>query len=567
MTISNESIKFQNNKIQINVELVLANRRCPRECWLRYYDPDKNKEQEYSITVEKQIPPKDSFLFIGNDRNKIIVYEKRYQTEIADGLLSADVCLCTLPEGFYAILVSNNNISYEEQKLEIAYNAYVLRHEQFNCSFGLIKSGVSGSCELVSINDHDLIEISRLISNTKDTLEKKEISCPKSAASICDKCIAIEKCLPDESNQINGIDINETNTSTAKRKLINDIADRRPLYISSQGAKVRISSERLILIKDNDEQTYPISEINQLIILGNIQVSTRTIHKLCTKGIPIIYMSTFNKFYGILTNPEVGVKNAISLQGQIKFISDAMSSFSIASSIVLSKIKNQRTIIRRNIKEKNEKNTYREYILSQMMNCILEITKVNSITELMGIEGRAAALYFDAFSKIISEYKTDFHFDTRNRRPPKDPINTMLSFGYSLLLKDLMTSIISEGLNPWIGFMHSQRSGKPALALDLMEEFRPLIVDSIVLWIISHNDLNITDFEYQQNEKGHTECLFTDEGRKKFIQIYEKRLDTKIKHPFFGYATSWRKIISLQCQILSKVLRGELNKYQGMETK
>ena len=163
---------------------------------------------------------------------------------------------------------------------------------------------------------------------------------------------------------------------------------------------------------------------------------------------------------------------------------------------------------------------------------------------------------------IKNELQAQFRFDSRNRRPPMDPVNALLSFGYALLVKTITVAIVANGLDPWWGFMHRPRHGRPALALDLMEEFRPLIVDSAVITAINTGRVKIDDFIIS-----HNGCVLKDSARKSFIAVYEQRLDQLITHPIFEYRCSWRTIISIQVRLLTRVLRGELHEYPGMITR
>lgn len=192
------------------------------------------------------------------------------------------------------------------------------------------------------------------------------------------------------------------------------------------------------------------------------------------------------------------------------------------------------------------------------------VPEARSTEELLGLEGGLAAGYFSRFGDLLRprDFDTGFDFSSRNRRPPRDPINAMLSFGYAVLAKECTVALMAEGLDPWWGLYHQPRHGRPSLALDLMEEFRPLIVDSAVITAV--NTGMITASSFQQTG---SECLLSPTGRKDFLRAYEARLDQLITHPLFQYRCSWRSVIRVQARLLSRWLRGDLPEYIAVRTR
>jgi CRISPR-associated protein Cas1 len=160
------------------------------------------------------------------------------------------------------------------------------------------------------------------------------------------------------------------------------------------------------------------------------------------------------------------------------------------------------------------------------------------------------------------DFDAEWDFQARNRRPPRDPVNALLSFGYALLAKECTVALLAEGLDPWWGLFHQPRHGRPSLALDLMEEFRPLVVDSAVLTAVNTGMVSARDFVRSQ-----AACVLNDRGRKGFIRAYEARLDQLVTHPLFDYRCSWRSIIRVQARLLARWLRGDVPTYIGMTTR
>jgi CRISPR-associated protein Cas1 len=179
-----------------------------------------------------------------------------------------------------------------------------------------------------------------------------------------------------------------------------------------------------------------------------------------------------------------------------------------------------------------------------------------SLKELLGVEGTAASLYFSQFKDMIKKGNHDFVFKDRNRRPPRDPVNCLLSYGYSLLTNDFTATLAKLGLDPYLGFYHQTKYGKPALSLDLMEEFRPLVVDSVVLSCLNKNILQEDDFQIR-----NLGVFMKPKGKKKFLQEYARRMDGLITHPVFKYRISYRQVLEVQIRLFCRFLQGELDAY------
>jgi CRISPR-associated protein Cas1 len=191
---------------------------------------------------------------------------------------------------------------------------------------------------------------------------------------------------------------------------------------------------------------------------------------------------------------------------------------------------------------------------------------VSDVSSLLGFEGAAANVYFSHFAgmlKCLDETNApEFIFSTRNRRPPTDPVNSLLSFLYSLLVKDTSVTLLSVGFDPFIGFYHKPKYGRPALALDLMEEFRPLVADSTVISLINNREISTKDFV----RRGPAVALKPD-GRKKVLQAYERRMDALVTHPIFGYSISYRRILEVQIRMLARHISGEIPVYEPFCTR
>lgn len=343
------------------------------------------------------------------------------------------------------------------------------------------------------------------------------------------------------------------------RRLIAASDDKRPLYLNTPGLFVGRSSE-ILQVKDKKETTLKvrINDLHHVALFGSIGISTPTVQMLCQKDIPITYFSMGGWFYGMTRGHSL--KNVFTRIEQFRQADDPGLCLHLARNFVHGKIRNQRTLLMRNHLEAPH------LALQKLKYAARSCFDAESAQELLGIEGAAALTYFRNFSGMIkngrepgeNRAQTTFTFDftRRNRRPPKDAVNALLSLGYSLLARDCTLAAYAVGFDPYIGFYHQPRFGRPALALDLMEEFRPLIADSVVLTILNNRILNEKDFV----QAGDAVNL-TSGGRKLFFEFYEKRLNATITHPVFDYKVSYRRAIELQFRLLAKALTGEIEAY------
>ena len=323
-------------------------------------------------------------------------------------------------------------------------------------------------------------------------------------------------------------------------------------------------------------QEVRLNEISQLNLLGNVQLTTQTVQTLCEADIPVAYFSQGGWFYGLTQG--LGLTNVYLRREQFRYAERPSFCLQLARSLVAGKIRNQRTMLQRNHIEPPSR-------AIALMRCFAEdAEQADSLEQLLGIEGNAARYYFEHFSGMIKvgdreedddhsgvEHVVDrpagnplFHFDfrRRNRRPPRDAVNALLSLAYSVLAKDLTIICAAVGFDPFQGFYHQLRHGRPALALDLMEPFRPLIADSAVLSAINMRMITPRDFI----AVGPAVAL-KPEGRKAFFRAYEARMDTLATHPLFGYRVNYRRLLEIQTRLLARVLTGEINNYPTFTTR
>lgn len=329
------------------------------------------------------------------------------------------------------------------------------------------------------------------------------------------------------------------------------------IYIREQGAVVRSDGEKLRITHLNKVlETIPLIHVDQLALMGNIQLTTPAAAKLMQHGIDVVYLSKYGKFRGRLTRDEF--KMAVLRQAQMRKAVDEKITLSVSKEIVKAKISNQRVVVQR----RAERIPKAKQALSGMMDMGKRAALANNLDQLRGFEGKAAVYYFQALRAIIPQ---DWGFTTRIYHPPPDPANATLSFGYTLLLKDVTAAIQMCGLDPYIGFFHALENGRPALVLDLMEEFRPVIVDSAFLDIVANKRLSPGDFVISANKS--RPCLLGEAGLRVVVDAYEQRLSTQTYHPLAQGQSTYRRCIELQSRQMARFIRGEQAAYQPLTIK
>lgn len=290
------------------------------------------------------------------------------------------------------------------------------------------------------------------------------------------------------------------------------------VYVTEHGALIRLSGGKIIIEKSKKILAeVPKNTIDGLVLLSSVQITSQAIVEFLRIGIPVTWISLTQKFYGRLESMA-----HVNVSRQARQIKMENSNFYLrmAQKIVEAKIHNQKVILRRYNRLRNLDNVLKKI---RAMETILKfIPKTILINRIMGYEGVAAQNYFSALGEMVSK---EFSFEKRSRRPPRDMFNSMLSFGYSLLMSEVHTAINNSGLHPYFGFMHAMKEHHPTLASDLMEEWRPILIDSMVMSLISHNEIKPSCFEIG-NENG---IYLNSAGQKIFLNAYEKKTSIRIR--------------------------------------
>ena len=315
--------------------------------------------------------------------------------------------------------------------------------------------------------------------------------------------------------------------------------------IGLRSGRVEVSRKREVLIAAR------IIDVSQINVHGNGQVTTQLLRECFRREIPVCWFSFGGWFQGIANG--MPSKN-IELRRR-QFGMAAQAGLPVARRMVEGKIRNCRTLLRRNERAPND-DTF-----AQLRTLADQALIASSLESLLGTEGAAARLYFSRFSTMLRA-EHGFDFDGRSRRPPRDPVNCVLSYVYSLLVKDLTAVTLAVGFDPYLGFYHRPRFGRPALALDLAEEFRPLVADSVAVGVFNNGEVSSRSFVVRAGG-----VALTAGGRRSVIAAYERRLDTEIKHPVFGYKVTYRRLLEVQTRLLGAYLTREIPEYVPFTTR
>lgn len=327
------------------------------------------------------------------------------------------------------------------------------------------------------------------------------------------------------------------------------------VYVREQGATVRKAGEQLRVTQRNRELfTIPLASLEQLILLGNVQITTPAAALLMRTGVDVVFMSSYGTYHGRMIR--LGSKFAQLRHQQLRLCDDEARAMEIATQIVAGKINNQRVVLQR----RTDPDDRIRSALGSMADMLRQASGARNLDQLRGFEGRAAAWYFEG---IRAFFPPDWGFETREYYPPPDPANALLSFAYTLLRKDIEAKIQLVGLDPYLGFFHALGYDRPALALDLMEEFRPAIADIVVLSLVTGGHITPEDFERTNNPE--LPVRMTPAAIEVLITAYENRLSDRIYHPLANGQTEYRRAIELQVRQMARIVQGQERHYHPLE--
>ena len=444
--------------------------------------------------------------------------------------------------------------AYDPERVQLCSQGMLLREHGYRCDEGVLYFVASRERVRIPFDDALIRTTEEAITGLRSLAQNGTIPPPLEDSPKCPRCSLVGICLPDEINHL-------SQSSPEPRPIAVPNTEALPLYVQARGAKVAKSGETLVVsIDDEKVATARLAETSQVVLMGSIYITAPCLQELMWRGIPVTWYSHGGWFYGHTVGN--GHKNVELRTAQYRASFDAATCLRFAQGLVSAKILNCRTLLRRNWKRLDDNRG----VMIDLKEDSRSAERAQSLAELLGIEGAAAARYFGAFAAMISrddpEEEAAFDFKKRNRRPPTDPVNALLSFAYSLLVRAWTVTLTSVGFDAYRGLYHQPRYGRPALALDLMEPFRPIVAESVVLQVINNGEVKPPDFKAAAGS-----VALTAAGRRKFIAAFERRLDQEVVHPLFGYRVSYRRLMEMQARLFGRFLLGEIAAYPNFLTR
>ena len=447
--------------------------------------------------------------------------------------------------------------AYEPERVQLCAQGLLLREHGFQCGQGVLYFAASRERVTIAFDEALVARTLEAIQELKANAAAGVAPPPLEDSPKCPRCSLVGICLPDEVRFL-------AHLAAEPRPIFASDAAALPLYVQSPRAWVRKDGERLII----EENKVPMAsarldEVSQVALFGNAALTTAALHECLRREVPITWLSYGGWFLGHTVG--TGHRNVETRTHQYRRSFDADACLQLARRWVVAKIANCRTLLRRNWRGDGDDGKAPPQLLRSMREDMRQAMRAPSLEVLLGVEGAGAGRYFQHLNRLLrkgGDPAMEFDFATRNRRPPKDPVNAMLSFAYAMLTREWTVTLSAVGLDPYRGFYHQPRFGRPALALDMMEPFRPLVADSTVLTAVNNGEVQPGDFVHAAGS-----CNLTESGRKRFIAAFERRMQQEVTHPIFNYKVSYRRLFEVQARLLIRYLAGEIPTYPNFVTR
>jgi CRISPR-associated endonuclease Cas1/CRISPR-associated protein Cas4 len=441
--------------------------------------------------------------------------------------------------------------AHEPERVQLCVQGLILEDNGYRCAEGAIYFRESRERVRVVFDEALRSQALAAASGLRLVAAGGRIPPPLEDSPKCPRCSLVAICMPDE--------VNFLRHGMAPRPLAASRELSLPVYVQATPARVRKRGETLLIqTEDGGEATARLGDTSHLVVHGAVDITAPVLHELMRREIPVSWYSSGGWFLGHTVG--TGHKNVELRTSQYRASFDPAFCLRLAKSLVASKLRNQRTLLRRNARGDPPPDD----ALAGLRRAVRAAAEAKSLGELLGVEGNGAAIYFGRFGAMLAEgaegESLRFEFESRNRRPATDPVNAMLSFAYAMLVRELTQTLSAVGFDPYRGFYHQPRYGRPALALDLMEPFRSTLADSCVITAINNGEVKPGDFIWAGRA-----CALSPSGRKKAIAAFERRLATEITHPVFGYRISWRRLLEVQARLLGRHLAGEIPELPAVE--
>ena len=434
--------------------------------------------------------------------------------------------------------------AYEPERVQLCVQGLILEDNGYRCDEGALYFRESRERTRVVFDAELRSQALAAVSGLRLVAAGGRMPPPLEDSPKCPRCSLVAICMPEE--------VNFFRHGVAPRPLAASREVSLPVYVQSSPARVRKRGETLLIqTEDGAEATARLIDTSHLVAIDAVDITAPVLHELMRRDIPVSWYSSGGWFLGHTIG--TGHRNVELRTAQYRASFDPAFCLRLARGLVVSKLRNARTLLRRNARNDPPP----EAALGGLQRAARAAGAARSLAELLGVEGNGGAIYFGNFAALLNGAASDgtwrFAFERRNRRPPADPVNAMLSFAYAMLVREWTATLSAIRFDPYRGFYHQPRYGRPALALDMMEPFRPVLAASAVITAINNGEIKPGDFVWAGRA-----CTLSPSGRKKMIAAFERRLASEITHPVFGYRIGWRRVLEIQGRLLARHLLGEI---------
>lgn len=440
--------------------------------------------------------------------------------------------------------------SWDADAIQVCAQVLLLREAGYRVEYGELYYAQTRQRVRVEITDDLIARTLQTVTAARALAARPTPPPPLRSSPKCARCSLAPICLPDELNVLSGRE------PAKPRRLIAADPDAHPVYVTEQGATIGVDGGRIVVSKYREElASVRLIDVLHVSTWGNVQITAQALRTLFDAEISVFHFT----YGGWLSGISTGLLSK-NINLRIRQSAAAVSRDLTAPRRMISgKIRNGRVFLRRNAGDSASR------VVAQLATLAAQAEQTEDAATLLGIEGTAARLYFTAFPTMVNDLSAlpgPAFTGLRNRRPPTDAVNCLLSFCYALLTKEMLAACLVVGFDPYLGLFHRPRFGRPSLALDLAEEFRPLLADSCVLTLLNTREIVPSDFIVRAGA-----VALTPDGRRTVLRAWERRMTTSVRHPVFGYQVTYRRAIELQARILAAYLTGELPSYEPLVTR
>lgn len=391
----------------------------------------------------------------------------------------------------------------------------------------------------VSLSEADFAAAADAVASTREVVESLIAPEPLEDDPRCASCSHVSVCLPDERSEVE-----------VRRRILVDDPGTQVVHLATPGARASVRDGRMrVGVHGEEVASIPLEKVAGVVVHGNVDLTGGLIRELLWRSLPVVWTTGTGRVVGWAV-AGAGPNGAARVR---QHEAAAAGRLDLAREFVAAKISNQATQLRRNGDA--------AAVVRDLRALQARAGTARSLDELLGLEGDAAARYFGSWGTMLTPRARSlgFEFRTRSQRPARDEVNSLLNYAYAMLLGDAVRAVVACGLDPHAGFLHSATRNKPALALDLCEEFRAPLADSVVLGAINNGEINPSDFSAALGS-----VRMHDRARRALITAYERRVESEFRHPVFGYRVSWRRAMEIQARMVLGVLDGSQSRYVGI---